>query len=68
MPVDDQTLKLFERLATPTLANALDDVAFEGVMSGLAQIVPGSRCVGRAQTVLQVAAERGAFTSDDFKV
>jgi regulator of RNase E activity RraA len=55
-------------LATPTIANALDDVAFEGVMAGLAQVVPGTRCAGRAVTVREIAGRRGDFTSDDFKV
>jgi hypothetical protein len=36
----DVVAKLAARLATPTIANALDDVAFEGVLSGLVQIVP----------------------------
>jgi regulator of RNase E activity RraA len=56
------------RLATPTLANALDDVEFAGVMSGLGQIVPGTRAAGRAVTVLQVSGDRGSFTSEDFQV
>ncbi len=67
-PVDDATLALFKSLATPTLANALDDVAFEGVLKGLNQVVPGTRCVGRAVTVRQIAGERGDFTSADFRV
>lgn len=66
--VDDATLALFANLATPTLANALDDVAFEGVLAGLAQVVPGTRCVGRAVTIRQIAGQRGDFTSADFRV
>ena len=58
----------FAGLATPTIANALDDVGFSGVMQGLAQVVPGTRCVGRAVTVRQVTGQRGDFTSADFKV
>jgi regulator of RNase E activity RraA len=68
MRVSDAILAGFEALATPTIANALDDVAFEGVMQGLTQMVPGTRCVGRAVTVRQVTGKRGDFTSDDFKV
>ena len=34
MTVSDDVLKAFATLATPTIANALDDVAFEGVMQG----------------------------------
>ncbi len=66
--VDDATLALFKTLATPTIANALDDVAFEGVLEGLRQVVPGTRCVGRAVTIRQIAGERGDFTSADFRV
>lgn len=68
MAVDDATLALFADLATPTLANALDDVPFDGVIDGLRQVVPGSRCVGRAVTVKQVSGPRGSFTSADFAV
>lgn len=67
-PVSDDILAAFAGLATPTIANALDDVGFAGVMEGLAQVVPGSRCVGRAVTVREVTGRRGDFTSDDFKV
>lgn len=68
MPVSPQILKVFADLATPTIANALDDVAFQGIMSGLTQIVPGTRIVALAATVRQVSAERGTYTSEDFKV
>ncbi|MGH7555540.1 MAG: RraA family protein [Longimicrobiales bacterium] len=66
--VADDILKRLGALATPTIANALDDVAFEGVMAGVMQVVPGTRCWGRAVTVRQVTGRRGDFTSDDFKV
>lgn len=68
MAVSDDVLQAFAALATPTLANALDDVGFEGVMLGLRQVVPGTRCVGRAVTIRQVTGRRGDFTSEDFKV
>jgi regulator of RNase E activity RraA len=68
MSVTDQVLQAFAALATPTIANALDDVAFEGVMLGLRQVVPGTRCVGRAVTIRQITGRRGDFTSEDFKV
>jgi regulator of RNase E activity RraA len=67
MDVTDQLVERFKSLATPTLANALDDVAFEGVLVGLAQMVPGTRAVGRAMTVREVTGRRGDFASDDFK-
>ena len=68
MSVSDEILQTFAALATPTIANALDDVGFEGVMLGLAQVVPGTRCVGRAVTIRQITGRRGDFTSEDFKV
>lgn len=68
MPVSDATLKVLAGLATPTIANALDDVEFAGIMMGMTQMVAGTRCAGRAQTVLQVSSERGDYTSADFKV
>ena len=68
MNVSDAVLEGFTTLATPTLANALDDVAFEGVLQGLVQIVPGSRCVGRAVTVREITGRKGDFASEDFKV
>jgi regulator of RNase E activity RraA len=68
MPVADDVLRAFEALNTPTIANALDDVGFEGVMGGLAQMVPGARCVGRAVTVREITGRRGDFASEDFKV
>jgi regulator of RNase E activity RraA len=68
MSVADDILEKFKGLATPTIANALDDVAFEGVLAGLTQVVPGTHCVGRAVTVRQITGRRGDFTSEDFKV
>jgi regulator of RNase E activity RraA len=68
MSVSDEVLKRFTVLATPTLANALDDVGFEGVLIGLTQMVPGTRCVGRAVTVREITGRRGDFASEDFKV
>jgi regulator of RNase E activity RraA len=68
MSVSDDVVAKFTQLATPTIANALDDVAFEGVLAGLAQMVPGTRCVGRAVTVREITGRRGDFTSEDFRV
>lgn len=64
----DPLLDRYQKLATPTLANALDDIAFAGIMSGIGQVVPGTRAVGRAVTIRQVTGSRGDFTSEDFKV
>ncbi|MGE8941779.1 RraA family protein [Leptospira interrogans] len=66
--VSDDVLARFSDLATPTLANALDDVGFEGVMSGIGQVVPGTRCHGRAVTITQASGPRGSYASEDFKV
>jgi regulator of RNase E activity RraA len=66
--LSDDVLQLYARLATPTIANALDDVGFEGVLRGLVQMVPGTRCFGRAATVRQITGARGDFDSEDFKV
>lgn len=68
MTTGDDLIDRFRKLATPTIANALDDVGFEGIMQGLTQIVPGTRAVGRAVTVRQVSGARGSFTSAEFKV
>jgi 3-hexulose-6-phosphate synthase / 6-phospho-3-hexuloisomerase len=68
MRVGDDIVAQYVELATPTIANALDDVSFAGVMAGLSQIVPGTRCVGRAVTVRQLTGQRGDFKSEDFKV
>jgi regulator of RNase E activity RraA len=68
MSVSDEIVQKFQHLATPTIANALDDVGFEGVLAGLAQMVPGTRCIGRAVTVREITGRRGDFTSEDFKV
>jgi regulator of RNase E activity RraA len=65
---NDPILEAFRTLATPTLANALDDIGFEGVIQGLRQIVPGTRAVGRAVTVRHAVGARGDYTSADFKV
>lgn len=64
----DPILEAFRTLATPTIANALDDVGFDGVIHGLRQIVPGTRVAGRAVTVRHAVGARGDFTCADFKV
>lgn len=43
-------------------------MGFAGVLTGLSQTVPGTRCCGRAVTVRQITGSRGDFTSEDFKV
>jgi regulator of RNase E activity RraA len=68
MAVADDIVQKLAALATPTLANALDDVAFEGIMTGLTQMVPGTRCAGRVVTVREIVGRRGDYTSGDFRM
>ena len=48
MSIDDEVLKRLKKIATPTLANALDDIGFNGVMYNLAPAGFGMKVVGRA--------------------
>ncbi len=57
------------RLATSTLANALDDVGFhDNVMPTIKAVAPDLRFAGPAVTVKEEAKSYGGFGSDDFKV
>lgn len=58
----------FAKLATSTIANALDDIGFHGVMTGLRPVVPGLACVGPALTVRQTTGPVGSFPAADFRV
>lgn len=68
MTVSDETIALLRKLNTPTLANALEDLGLDAVITGLAPAGPGLRCVGRAVTVLEMTGPKGAFPASDFKV
>jgi regulator of RNase E activity RraA len=68
MTVSDETNALLEKLNTPTLSNALEDLGIDGVIEGLSPTGTGLRCVGRAVTVLEMTGPRGAFPASDFKV
>jgi regulator of RNase E activity RraA len=68
MTVSDETIEKLRNLNTPTLANALEDLGIEGVITGLHAAGVGLRCVGRAVTVLEMTGPRGAFPASDFKV
>lgn len=68
MTVSDETIALLEKLNTPTLSNALEDLGIEGVIEGLAPAGTGLRCAGRAVTVLEMTGPRGAFPASDFRV
>ncbi|MGM0583526.1 MAG: RraA family protein [Pseudomonadota bacterium] len=66
--VSDETLKLLRELATPTLANAIDQVGAGGVMSGIGEVGPGLKCVGRAVTARETTGPYGSFPVEDFRV
>ncbi len=57
------------RLATGTLANALDKAGLHvNVISHIKPVAPGLRFVGPAVTVRESSGEHGSFTSEDFAV
>lgn len=68
MRVSDETLAILRGLATPTLANAIDETGAGGVLIGLHAAGPGLKCVGRAVTAREVTAPFGSFPVEDFKV
>lgn len=66
--VSDETLEALAKLATPTLANAIDVVGEGGVMAGPGAVGPGLKAVGRAVTAREVTGPFGSFPVEDFKV
>lgn len=66
--VSDAVLETLRGLATPTLANAIDETGAGGVMTGLHAAGPGLRCVGRAVTAREVTGPYGSFPVEDFRV
>ena len=57
------------RLATSTLANALDDAGLHhNVLGTIKAVAPGMRFAGPAVTVREVTGDYGSFTSADFRV
>lgn len=57
------------KLATSTLANALDDLGYHNkVLCTLKGVATGMCFAGLAMTVREITAEYGAFTSADFRV
>lgn len=58
----------FRAIATPTIANALDDLDLHGVITWLHPVVAGTKAVGPAVTVQERAAAKGSFPVEDFKV
>ena len=68
MSIDENILQRLRNIATPTLANALDDIGFNGVMNNLHPAGLGMNIVGRAVTVQEVTGPYGSFSTEEFKV
>ncbi len=68
MSIDENILQKLRNIATPTLANALDDIGFNGVMNNLHPADLGMKIVGRAVTVQEVTGPYGSFSTEEFKV
>ena len=68
MSIDENILQRLRNIATPTLANALDDISFNGVMNNLHPVGLGMKIVGRAVTVQEVTGPYGSFSTEEFKV
>ncbi len=68
MSTDENILQRLRNIATPTLANALDDIGFNGVMNNLHPADLGMKIVGRAVTVQEVTGPYGSFSTEEFKV
>ena len=68
MSIDENIFQRLRNIATPTLANALDDIGFNGVMNNLHPAGLGMKIVGRAVTVQEVAGPYGSFSTEEFKV
>ena len=68
MSIDENILQRLRNIATPTLANALDDIGFNGVMNNLHAAGQGMKIVGRAVTVQEVTGPYGSFSTEEFKV
>ena len=68
MSIDENILQRLRNIATPTLANALDDIGFNGVMNNLHPADLGMKIVGKAVTVQEVTGPYGSFSTEEFKV
>ena len=68
MSIDENILQRLRNIATPTLANALDDIGFNGVMNNLHPVGLDMKIVGRAVTVQEVTGPYGSFSTEEFKV
>jgi regulator of RNase E activity RraA len=63
-----EILEGFRGLATSTIANVLDDLGVDGIITGCRPLGPGFRFVGSAYTVQEVTGARGTYTSEDFRL
>ena len=61
-------LARFSPLGTGTLANVLDRLNINGLLSGLQSLSPRPRFVGLARTLKAIVGPKGSFTSTDFDV
>ncbi len=62
-------VKRAARLATSTLANALDEAGIhDKVLNTLKAVSSGMKFAGTAMTVGEITAQYGTFTSNDFRV
>ena len=64
----ENLMERLKKIATPTIANALDDIGFNGVMNDLSPAGFGMTMVGRAITVQETTGPFGSFPTEDFKV
>jgi len=64
----ENLMERLKKIATPTIANALDDIGFNGVMNNLSPAGFGMTMVGRAITVQETTGPFGSFPTEDFKV
>ncbi|MGC6391490.1 MAG: RraA family protein [Alphaproteobacteria bacterium] len=64
----DEIIERLKKLATPTIANAIDEIGQGGIMKGIHAVGAGFKCAGRAVTVRQVTGPLGSFKVEDFRV
>lgn len=65
----DDLIRRLGRLATSTLANALDEIGLHNqVIAAVRPIAPGFRFAGPAVTVREITGPVGAFPPEDFRV
>lgn len=58
----------FRSVGTSTLADLLDNIGIQGVISGLRPVKEGMVAVGPAVTVKEVSGVLGSYTTEDFPI